>query len=241
MAGARRALFAVLSLSLVAPALAAAEDLTIVSRVTRPKGRAAGTQTQYISAAKVRTSDGDRDTILDLATGRLVLVNDRKREYSETTLDELRAFMGQLDAAMAGNPMMEKMLGNVSEVSVKEGTEARTIAGYETNQYVLSMGDTMRFEIWAAPALTPPVQYFDARKALFATLGPLSKRFDAMFEEMKKIEGFPLATTIDYKMMMVRRQTLTEATEVRKGPIAPSVFEVPAGYKKVASPFANRG
>lgn len=241
MARARRAVLAVLSLALAASAPAAAEDLTIVSRVTSPKGGAGGTQTQYISAEMVRTSDGESDTILDLATGKLVLVNNRKKEYSETTLDEMRSFMGQLDAAMAGNPVMQKMLGNVAEVSVQKGAQTRTIAGYETNQYVLSMGEGMRFEIWAAPAINPPVQYFDARKALYATLGPLSKRFDAMFDEMKKIKGFPLATTIDYKMMMVRQQTLTEATEVRKGPIAASVFEVPAGYKKVASPFAKRG
>jgi hypothetical protein len=69
----------------------------------------------------------------------------------------------------------------------------------------------------------------------------MSRRFEAMFDEMKKIKGFPLATTVDYKMMMVQQQTLTEATDVRKGPIPASAFEVPAGYRKVPSAFAKRG
>ena len=231
---------AVLALALVVPALAAAEDLTIVSKVSSPKGDSSGTQTQYITPDRIRTSDPSHDTILDLKTGTLTLVDNKKKQYSEATLEEMRAFMGQLDAAMSGNPMMERMLGKAQAVTVTKGGETKKIAGYDTQQYVLSMGDTMRFEIWAAPALDTPMQYFDARKALYATMGPIGKRFDTMFEEMKKIKGFPLATTMDYKMMMVRQQTLTEATEVRRGPIDPGVFQAPAGYKKVASPFAKR-
>ena len=231
---------AALALALVLSPLAAAEDLTIISKVTAPRGGAGGTQTQYISSERIRTSDPSHDTILDLKSGTLILIDNKKKQYSEATLDQMRAFMGQLDAAMAGNPMMEKMLGKAQEVSVAKGGETKKIAGYDTQQYVLSMGDTMRFEIWAAPALETPMQYFEARKALYATMGPIGKRFDSMFEEMKKIKGFPLATTMDYKMMMVRQQTLTEATEVRRGPIDPGVFTVPGGYKKVDSPFAKR-
>jgi hypothetical protein len=227
-------------MALVLPALGAAEDLTIVSKVGNPKSGTSGTQTQYISAQRIRTADPDNDTILDLSSGKLTLVNNKKREYSETTLDELRAFMGQLDAAMKGNPLMERMMGQAGTVTVTKGTGAKKIAGYDTQQYVLSMGENMRFEIWAAPALEAPSQYFDARKALYATMGPIGKRFDAMFEEMKKIKGFPLATTMDFKMMMVQQQTLTEASEVKKGTIDAAVFDVPAGFKKVDSPFKRR-
>ena len=236
----RRGPAAVLAAALALPALAAAEDLTIVSKVGNPKSGASGTQTQYISSQRIRTADTDTDTILDLASGKLTLVNNKKKEYSETSLDELRAFMGQLDAAMANNPLMERMMGKTAAVSVTKGAGAKKIAGYDTQQYVLTMGENMRFEIWAAPGLETPAQYFDARKALYATMGPIGKRFDAMFEEMKKIKGFPLATTMDYKMMMVQQQTLTEATEVRRGTIDAAVFAVPAGFKKVDSPFKGR-
>jgi hypothetical protein len=36
---------------------------------------------------------------------------------------------------------------------------------------------------------------------------------------------------------MARIQTSSEATEVKKGPIPASTFDVPAGYSKKASPF----
>jgi hypothetical protein len=38
-------------------------------------------------------------------------------------------------------------------------------------------------------------------------------------------------------MGMARMQVESEATEVRKGAIAASTFDIPAGYKKKSSPF----
>ena len=93
----------------------------------------------------------------------------------------------------------------------------------------------------AAPALQPPTRYFEARKVFYAALGPMGIRFQRLFDEMKKIHGFPLATATDARMRMGKTRTTVEATEVRKGAIPASVFEVPADYKKVASAFAGRG
>jgi hypothetical protein len=38
---------------------------------------------------------------------------------------------------------------------------------------------------------------------------------------------------------MSRTETVSEATEVHKGKIPASVFEVPAGYRKKDSPYAK--
>ncbi|MGH9889047.1 MAG: DUF4412 domain-containing protein, partial [bacterium] len=231
----RKALPAI-ALALVVPALAAAEDLTLVSKMTSGKGLST-TSTQYLSASKVRTGDGDMDTIMDFGSGKLVMVNNKKKEYSETTLEEIRAAMQKLEASMAGNPMMEKMMGAVGDVTVQKGNAPRKIAGYDTEHYIITMGENFREEIWAAPALTPPMQYFDARNAMYVAMGPMGKRFQKIGDEMRKIKGFPLATTTSMKMMMVKQDTISEVTEVRKGPIPASAFEVPADYKKVEAPF----
>jgi hypothetical protein len=37
----------------------------------------------------------------------------------------------------------------------------------------------------------------------------------------------------------MKQHTLSEATEVKKGPIPASTFEIPAGYKKKPSPFVK--
>ena len=231
----RRAVPAI-ALVLVLQALAAAEDLTLVSKITSGKGVSI-TSTQYLSSSKVRTGDGDMDTIMDFASGKIVMVNNKKKEYSETTLEEIRAAMQKLEASMAGNPMMEKMMGTVGDVTVQKGNTPRTIAGYDTQHYILTMGDSFREEIWAAPALTPPIQYFDARNAMYVAMGPMGKRFQRIGDEMRKIKGFPLATLTSVKMVMVKQDSTAEVTEVRKGPIPASAFEVPADYKKVDAPF----
>ena len=215
-----------------------AEDLTIVSTVTTPRGTTR-TQTQYLSPSRMRMSGDERDTIVDLVSGKITILDNRRKEYSETTLDELRAFLDQIDSAMAGRPIVDRSVGATATVTVEKGAGGKKVAGYDTEPYILTMGESMRVEVFTTTALEPPARYFDARKVLYASMGPMARRFDRLYDEMKKIKGFPLATTFDYRMRVARRQVTTEATEVRKGPIPDSVFVAPAGYKKIDSPFGG--
>jgi Domain of unknown function (DUF4412) len=237
----RRIVLAGLALAVVSLALrrpAVAEDLTIVSTVNTPRGTTRP-QTQYLSASRIRLSGDERDTIVDLRSGKIMLLDNRRRQYSETTLDDLRAFLDQMEAAMDGRPLFDRAIGATASVSVEKGTSGRKVAGYDTDSYALAMGDSMRMEVWTTTVLEPPAHYFDARKILYATMGPMGRRFDRLFDEMKKIRGFPLATTLDYRMRVSRRQVSSEATEVRKGPIPDSVFAAPADYTKIESPFGG--
>jgi hypothetical protein len=217
---------------------ARAEDLTIVSTVTTPRGTTR-TQTQYLSPSRMRMSGDERDTIVDLVSGKITILDNRRKEYSTSTLDELRAFTDQIDSAMAGRPIVDGTVGATASVALEKGTGSKKVAGYDTDQYVLTMGESMRMEVFMTTALEPPARYFDARKVLYASLGPLGRRFDRLYDEMKKIKGFPLATSLDYRMRVSRRQVTTEATEVRKGPIPDSVFVAPSDYKKIESPFGG--
>ena len=236
-----RTLYAALAVAVLAgglPRPAGAEDLTIVSTVTTPRGTTR-IQTQYLSPSRMRMSGDERDTIVDLASGRITILDNRQKEYSETTLDELRAFTDQIDSAMAGRPIFDRTVGATASVTIEKGTGGKKVAGYDTEQYILTVGDSMRMDVWTTAALEPPARYFDARKVLYASMGPMGRRFDRLFEEMKKIKGFPLATILDYRMRVTRREVSTEATEVRKGPIPDSVFAAPTDYKKIESPFGG--
>jgi hypothetical protein len=220
------------------PALAGAEEMTVVSRVTLNQG-APQTSTQYIGEKMIRTTDGENDTIVDVANGRYTVVNHKKKEYYEFTRDEMMASMQQLEQQMAGpmGAMMEKMMGGkVGEVTVTKGA-ARKVAGYGCTAYTVSMGENMRYELCATEALSLPSVYYDALKGPYAMMGPMSRRFVKVFEEMKKIKGFPVAmnTAVSVGPMKIRAEQ--EATEIRKGAIPASSFAVPAGYKKKNSPF----
>jgi hypothetical protein len=140
---------------------------------------------------------------------------------------------------MAGRTIVDGTVGTTAPVTVEKGTGGRKVAGYDTDQYILTMGESMRMEVFITKALEPPARYFDARKVLYASLGPMGRRFDRLYDEMKKIKGLPLATSLDYRMRVARRQVSTEATEVRKGPIPDSVFVAPSDYRKIDSPFGG--
>ena len=85
-------------------------------------------------------------------------------------------------------------------------------------------------EVFIDHALEPPARYFDARKVLYASLGPMARRFDRVYDEMKKIKGSPPPPRLP--IAGGRRQVSTEATEVRKGPIPDSVFTAPSDYRR---------
>ncbi len=240
---------------------ATAEDLTVVSSVTTGRG-APMTATQYLANNKMRTSDGRTDTILDVASGRMVQIDHKKKTYWESSLAEMRQHL-------AGLPMMAGMLGGMhslhscgvdhphpggfqqrgvvtspalalATVEVTKDSGSREVAGYTCDQYHLTLGRRFQFELWAARDLKAPTQYYDAKKMIYATMGPMASRFDKMYEEMKKIDGFPLYTKIETRMLGMKTQSVSEATEVRKGPIPADVFEPPAGYKKKKSPYEKR-
>lgn len=226
----------VLAVLFMMPFAAAAEDLTVVTKVVPPKGQPT-TSTQYFSSSKFRTSDGNIDTIVDLESGRIVSIEHKKKSYYETTFEEIRAFFDQLETMLESNPMLEKMFGKVASAQVRDTGEKRTIAGYECRKLVVTMGEKMSFEVWVTSQIKVPMEYYDAQKMLYATMGPMASRFEKMYDELKKIGGFTLATTIDSKVMGMQIHSESEAIEVKKGPLPADAFEVPAGYKKKKSPY----
>ena len=212
-----------------------AEDLTIVSKVTT--GDRSGTSTQYMTSTKSRTTDGQADTIMDYPTGKMTVIDHKKKTYWEATIEEMTAYMDRLQKDMQGNPMLEKMFGGSDEVSVEKGKGSRKVAGYDCDEYTMRMGDSFVFDLCAAKGLQPPPQYYEGRKLSSASMGPMGRRFGKMFEEMKKIKGYPLALDMDTNMGMAKMKTSSEAIEVKKGAIPASTFEIPAGYEKKPSPF----
>jgi hypothetical protein len=122
-------------------------------------------------------------------------------------------------------------------VQVQKSAETREIIGHTCTKYVLTMGESFKQTMWVTPDLKIPVSYFDARKMSYAMMGPMAARFEKMLEEMKKIDGFPLAADVDMKMMGMDASSRSEVIELSKGDISADVFAVPAGYKKTKSPM----
>jgi hypothetical protein len=256
-----------LNLSLALPVLAltgalaappAAEDLTLVWKVSAEKG-APGSRTQYITSNRMRSSEGEKDFIADLQAGKITMIDHKKKQYSETTMAELEAAMQKAgdrmraasvllqDAVARMPPEMQKRLGQGAApglaVSVTMGG-TRRIAGYEAQQYTLSLGDVLSTEMWNTKELPLPVQDPGQFRKLAAIGLPQVNGMDKVFGEMKKIEGLSLAQTTRSQVLGQTTTTTSEVTEVRRTPIPPSTFDVAAiapGYARVESPLARLG
>ena len=229
---------AVLAWAAALPALAGGEDLTIVSRTTTNQG-APGVSTQYIAADRIRTSDGENDTVMEVVAGRFTVINHKKKEYYEFTRDEMLLAMQKFEQQMAGpaGAMFEKMMGGkAGEVTVQKGA-SRKVAGYDCANYTFSLGENMRYEMCVTQALQLPVQYYAALEGPYWMMGPMGKRFVKIFDEMKKVKGLPVAMNTTVNLMAMKMQLTSEVTEVRKGAIPATAFQVPAGYKKKDAPF----
>jgi len=164
-------------------------------------------------------------------------------------MEQARAQMESMPAAM--RERMEKMMGGMAgEVTVTKG-EAREVAGYSTQEYIVTMGEGTKMTLWNTTDLAMPIPTADLRK-LASFTGPMAvmannpmfKGFGQLAEKMKEIEGVTLADSTSVRMMGRGFESSREATEVRTGPIPPSDFDVATiagGYKKVESPLAELG
>jgi len=255
----RTATSIVCGIVLLAALPARAEDLTIAFKTT--SGKQASTSTQYLTAARMRTADAEQDSIVDFAAGRIIQIDHKKKQYSEMTMDQIEAAMqeaaaemqdaqAEMQEAMKDMPpaLREKMGGmmggGAAAVTVAKGS-TRKVAGYECQVYTLSMGSGISMEMCNTTALALPMKPGEfARVGRFASsfaANPMFQQMSKLGEEMKKIEGFTLADRTRTSMMGRTIESSREAVEVKAGPIPDSVFEIPAGYKKVDSPMKAMG
>jgi hypothetical protein len=218
-------------------------DLTIRSTQSASGGRGGGrevTTVNYLSGNTFKYSSSDgMDSIVRLDEGKMISVDNNKKTYTEITFKQLQETADALNSAMSQDKegsaqamaAMRKMMGGGADVpiSVTKLGAGESIAGYATEKYLVK--GPMEMEIWAAPDLKIPPQYFDTMKARM----PRNPMFDfsKMFEEMKKINGYPVKQITTMKIMGMETKSTTIVTAVDKGAIAKSVFDVPAGYKKV--------
>lgn len=217
------------------------QDLTLHETTNVPgmMGQGARTirSTNYFSknAMKRAGSDGN-DTIIQFDLGKIITIDNNKKTYSETTVEQLQQMMQKATSAMTANKeqmeAMRKMMGQVSDsIAVTKEGPGEHIAGYATMKYTIT--GMMNMEIWAAPELKVPGLYYDALKMRV----PPNPLFDMgkMYDEFKKIDGMTLKTIMTIKMMNNEMKTTTVVESVEKTPIPASIFTIPAGYKQVAA------
>jgi len=228
----------VLAAALAAVAMCAG-DLTIAfnSKGKGPMGgKTDGIETHYYSSKFQRTNnEGSKlDTLIDYQTLTTYTINHGKKLIQKMSFEDAMAAMEAMQSQMPEGmgAMMGAFFGDPNNFKVEElGSE--TVAGRNCKKYKITVGK-MIFESSNDPALVPPIpaatyaKMIKAKGALSAAAGPMGKTMARLYEEMSKIKGLALKTSMSGFMGI---NVSTEATKVTEGPIAASVFELPVGYK----------
>jgi hypothetical protein len=247
-----RRTFGIVGGLVLAAATAGAQELTMVSKRTAGD-KPPETQTTYISSDKIRMSGAEgQEFIAEMGTGRYTLIDHKKKEYSVITRQEMEAFYAQAQAQMKqAQAQMENLPPQVREkmgkamgafagsFKVEKGTGTRKVAGYTCQNWNMSMGEMFQQEQCVTTEIAYPAAAWDAQKTFMGSMPGLGEAFQKMADEMKKMNGIPIAGTSTVKILGRTERTSWELTDVKKGPIPASAWEVPAAYKKVESPMAK--
>ena len=243
---------------LLGPAFA--QDLTLVYKDTE----SGAVTSQYFTKEKMRRNGPESDSIVEYASGKIISIDHKKKEYSEFTLAEAEARMKEASAEMEKQSAqmqeqmknmppevrekMEKMMGGVAEsITVTKGG-TRKVAGYDCQEYLITMGTSMKQNTCNTAALKFPVPELELKRFSSFAAGAASMANNPMFkgaaklgEKMKEVQGFALAETTTFSMLGKTKTTGREAVEVKQGPVDPAAFALPVGYKKVTSPLLKGG
>jgi hypothetical protein len=254
--------FSFAAAGLVLAAVPSAADLTVTSKHTRDGETHMATS--YLTSDKMRmASSTDHETIIDMAKAEYTVIDNNKKEYFVITKQDMLDAAEQMKAAQAqAAEQMKKMeeqmknlppavrekmknLGGAmaQTIDVQKGTGHKTIAGYACDEWIMTIaGMSKTVQCLSMDVPFPPQvwdSYREVAEAFKGMGGPTGQYMGSVQEKTKDMKGFPLASTTT----AMGHTESSEVTEIKKGTVPASAFDLPSGYKKKDSPFkglANR-
>lgn len=203
--------------------------------------------------------------ITTAATGATIIVDPAKREYLELDLAALAKAAAGMQQALGG---MVKMDVSDVKVGVEELGAGELIEGYATLKYRLTeshtakttvMGRTSQVsthqtsELWIAPQLAGlmdpmangnPAAARSAEGTASGGMTELQAQLTNAYAKMRRgamLKSITTTESVDDGGHATTMTTTMTLSSLKRAAISPSVFEVPAGYTKAASPLDALG
>ena len=220
-----------LLLACAAPVLASAsggpdvyyEQVTVVSG----EGEAAGPGVRsrvWFAGRKARMEAGEAEggpaLILRLDQGSAWRLDPAERTAERLDLEGLRA-QSRSEAALAGELMGAGEPGTVRTSPLPP----RTIAGYECRGWRLKAGSAV-LDVYTTAAVPVRMESF----AEFLEWTGAAEALAGLWEEMRKLPGFPMETRAQVNVLGDVQETVSTVTRLKVAPVPASMFEPPAGY-----------
>jgi hypothetical protein len=238
------------ALLLAAGAAAASDDMTVVSKTTHD-GKPSGNTTSYLSADHARMgTSGGRETIIDVKTGTMTMLDGSKKTYYTVTKKDMDALnakmrerMNSPDAKKGMDLMQGMTAGMADSYEVKKTGQTRKVAGYTCEEWTITMSEMSTTRECVTSEVKYPAHAYDAFKAFSQSMtgsspfAPTAKSTDTMAEKRKAMKGFPVSTSITTDIMGTKSTTDSEVVEISYAAIPSTTWDVPAGYAKVDNPM----
>jgi hypothetical protein len=175
-------------------------------------------QTMQIKGNKARIDHQDvaQYQILDLAAKKMYNVDSEKKQAMVMSLDMVNA---------AGT--MFKQMNKDAKLSVQNTGNTRTVNGFKCTDYIVSLTGGMGMT--SKQCITKDIDSTD-----FEAFRPYAEGIVKMLvgdNTAKLPQGMAVVTETQMTMMGQKIDSKTELQSVKKEEIAPSVFEIPAGYE----------
>ena len=190
-------------------------------------------------------------TITNSVKGTTTIVDPAKRQYLELNPAEMAKTAAGLQELTGG--MAKTEISNVS-IGVEDLGAGEKIEGYPTFKYRITQSYTMAMtilghttrvvdhsttEIWVAPELDGAMNP-TARPSAAAATGPMAALTAELTKAYAKVRKGVLLKRVATSESATDGKTHTQTiamtiANVKRGPVNPSAFDVPAGYTKVAS------
>jgi hypothetical protein len=207
--------------------------------------------TSYTAGRWVRTVEGDRETLIDLASGRIVTLDHAKKEYWERTFDEIEAARKQSEeqiASMVAQAQAQAQMAGAGALFGGGGPPkvgapmAQTVNGFECQETKVETA-TLTAAICVSTALKPPVdpaafRKLDLLRPRMRMMGPGMGSMGAALDEVAKVQsqGLVIREKVTINMMGNVREAGREVVTIDESAVATFTVEAPAGYKKIDPP-----
>ncbi len=227
----------------------ASDDMTVVSKNTL-NGKPSGNTTTYLSAEHSRMGAVGHETIIDLKTNTMTMIDTAKKTYYTVTkkdVEEMNAKMKERmnsPEAKKGMAAMQGLAGDIADsAEVKKTGETRKVAGFTCEEWVITMSAYSTMKECVTSEVKFPKHAYEAFKSFGESMrgsspfASLAKSGEGLSEKMKAIKGFPVATTSTTDIMGNKTTIESEVIEISHASIPASTWEVPAGYTKIENPM----
>jgi len=165
----------------------------------------------------------------------IVLRLDQKRMW--LIFEPSKAYVERpLDAPSKAVEAQAKPEGEDVQIEVKSTGNTKRIGEWACEEHLVAMAgpNPINMQIWASrdvkidPAVFGKLQLRDV-------VTPISSAFVMKFEALQKI-GFPIRIVANITIGGLTVQTTSIVRRISQGEVAPALFELPGGYRKVEMP-----